>query len=148
MKIPPLSASAIVAAALFCIAALPAGAAPPPACSVVSLEQVRAIAGGPVVIFERSAYETPQSHGGLTGASCVYYPPNGITSGRSGHYATLTFSWGSQTDVVRSKQFAAQRGMRVGAIKHGIFVSALVSSNGAVNWPASKKLLDAALAKI
>jgi hypothetical protein len=122
-----------------------ASSAQRPACSVLTLAEVRAIVSGPVTIFEPGS-SAPTVRGDTTFSTCTYTIPKG--TGRS---ATVTLMWAPKAKLASTKEFYEKRG-EIPSLKGDMLVLTTVvqvSKDGMTpDRPVNKKLLAAVLQKL
>ena len=143
MKISQLHLVAITAAILFLCTGTSASAAQRAACSVLTLAQVRAIVGDPVVVFDAGS-AAPTTKDEMTISNCTYTLPN--FNGRS---ARVNLMWGSSSKLAETHKFYLDRNKELSSIKGDVLVLASVTGlkNGAMTFDraASQELLTAIL---
>ena len=143
MKISQLHLGAITAAILFLCTGASESAAQRAACSVLTLAEVRAIVGDPVVVFDAGSV-APTTKDQMTVSNCTYTLPN--FSGRS---ARVNLMWGPSSKIAETHKFYLDRNKELSSIKGDVLVLASVTGlkNGAMTFDraASQELLAAIL---
>jgi len=145
MKITRLLLVSLAAAAFAVMAPAFASASPRPACSVLSLADVRAIVGAPVTVF-RPGTSAPSVLGDSTYSTCTY------SLNAPGKAARVMLMWGSSASLAAMYKFYVKRHKELPQIKGDALILASVTDTShhslAYDMPASQKLLDAAVRKL
>jgi hypothetical protein len=121
-----------------------------PACTVLSLEEVRVLVGSPVSVFMPDL-STPATRGDTTVSTCTYSVQDAAGHPAQGRSAKFTLMWGPKAKLSETNDFYTKRHIEAPAIKGDVLVLAWVGnvSNGkAGDWAASQKLLAAVLQKL
>jgi hypothetical protein len=121
-----------------------------PACTVLSLEEVRALVGAPVSVFMPDL-STPATRGDTTVSTCTYSIQDAAGHPAKGRSAKFTLMWAPKAKLSETNDFYAKRHIEASAVKGDVLVLAWVGnvSNGkAGDWAASQKLLAAVLQKL
>ena len=136
----------LVTAAMLATHSSSASAAPQAACSLLTLPEVRAIVGSPVVIFQASS-QAPTVRGDHTDSGCVYMPPGSAKDWKGAGSGFFHLTWGPAATLTTGYNTYMQRHWTA-RIKGGVLASAMVSNGKTIDVAASNKLLDAVLKKL
>ena len=127
-----------------------AAASPRPACSLLSLEEVRVLVGSPVSVFMPDL-STPATRGDTTVSTCTFSIQDAAGHPAKGRRAKFTLMWAPKAKLSETNAFYTKRHIEAPAMKGDVLVLACVGSvsNGkAGDWAASQKLLAAVLQKL
>jgi hypothetical protein len=130
-------AFAAVAAAFTAVRPTSVSAAPQAACSLLSVETVRAIVGSPVVVFEPGS-SAPTVRGDTTFSTCTYTVPKRLAGS-----ATFTLMWGPAATLAATYSFYTKRHQEQSRMKGDLLVLASVRNGKEIDTAASGKLLEA-----
>ena len=116
------------------------------ACTLLTLDEVRAIVGARVTIFAIGS-NGPKTEGEVTVSNCTY-----TLSGQDARGARVMLMWGPAATLVKTNEYYIKRNKERSVIKGGVFVIASVTNANAQGMvheaAASEKLMAAALAKL
>ena len=124
-----------------------ANAAPRAARSLLTVAEVSAIVGAPVIVLGLGTFE-PTKRGDLTFSNCSYRASNNVR-----RVAKVTLIWGPKAKLTDTYTFYMKRHKEVPGLRGDVLLLAMVADIGEIggavyDLPASKKLLDAALQKL
>jgi hypothetical protein len=127
-----------------------AAASPRPACTLLSLEEVRVLVGSPVSVFMPDL-STPATRDDTTVSTCTYVVVDAAGHPAKGGSAKFSLMWAPKAKLSETNDFYTKRHIEAPAIKGDVLVLAWVgntSSGKAGDWAASQKLLAAVLQKL
>ena len=121
-----------------------------PACTLLSLAEVRVLVGSPVSVFMPDL-STPTTRADTTVSTCTYVVQDAAGHPAKGRSAKLTLMWAPKAKLSETNDFYTKRHIEAPGIKGDVLVLAWVGNvaNGkAGDWAASQKLLAAVLQKL
>lgn len=124
-------------------------ASPRKACDVLSLDEVRSVAGAPMVVYEAGS-SPPTARGDSTASTCTYVLADAAGRPVNGLGAKFTLMWGPKDKLAQTNDFYIKRHIEASGMKGDVVVVAWIgdaSKGKAGDWAASQKLLAAVLLK-
>ncbi|MEP6833251.1 MAG: hypothetical protein ABJB74_07645 [Gemmatimonas sp.] len=116
------------------------------ACSVLTLEEVRAIVTAPVDVFAAGS-SAPTTSNGITTSNCTY-----VMTTKNSRGARVTLMWGTSAKLSETNAYYVKRNKELSAIHGDVLILASVTQGSATGLtydrPASEKLLAATLKKL
>ncbi len=116
---------------------------PRAACSVLTVEDVRAIVAAPVAVFVPGSFE-PKVNGATTFSNCTW-----VAAGKNSRGARVTLMWGTAAKLTETNQYYAKRGKELSRVSGDVLILASVTDGAASGMtydrPASEALLTAVL---
>jgi hypothetical protein len=127
-----------------------AAAAVRPACTLLSIEEVRAVVGAPVSVF-MPELSTPATRAGAMVSTCTYVAQDAAGHPAKGRSAKFTLMWAPKAKLSETNDFYTKRHIEAPGIKGDVLVVAWVgdgSHQKPSDWADSQKLLAAILQKL
>jgi hypothetical protein len=119
---------------------------PRAACSVLTLDAVRAIVAAPVDVFPAGS-SAPTTRNGATFSNCTY-----VTGGATSRGARVTLMWGTSAKLSETNAYYVKRNKELSTIRGDVLVLASVTDGSSAGLtydrPASESLLAAVVRKL